>query len=261
MIRDYPAYEMRGVMFDIARIPTRISFLNDYTKIMKWYKLNEMQLHINDNQWSDPAYSAKYEDWADTEASHRLESELFPSLATQKSKFVKTGDSEDRYDYYYNVHTGKSGELYYTKEEFRKMNEEAKACGIQVVAELDTPGHSAAYTKYVHDHQEEVIKSLVKYGYLKAADYLNADGNVKQGASFYIHNPGNWELLALDDQSSNAQIRQNAINARIFMKALFDEYLGGIDGIDAVFDAKMSTQVLMNTGTEPMQIKKLSAVT
>lgn len=45
------------------------------------------------------------------------------------------------------------------------------------------------------------------------------------------------------------------------MKALFDEYLGGIDGIDAVFDAKMSTQVLMNTGTEPMQIKKLSAVT
>ena len=238
VIRDYPAYEMRGVMFDIARIPTRISFLNDYTKIMKWYKLNEMQLHINDNQWSDPAYSAKYEDWADTEASHRLESELFPSLATQKSKFVKTGDSEDRYDYYYNVHTGKSGELYYTKEEFRKMNEEAKACGIQVVAELDTPGHSAAYTKYVHDHQEEVIKSLVKYGYLKAADYLNADGNVKQGASFYIHNPGNWELLALDDQSSNAQIRQNAINARIFMKALFDEYLGGIDGIDAVFDAK-----------------------
>lgn len=134
VIRDYPAYEMRGVMFDIARIPTRISFLNDYTKIMKWYKLNEMQLHINDNQWSDPAYSAKYEDWADTEASHRLESELFPSLATQKSKFVKTGDSEDRYDYYYNVHTGKSGELYYTKEEFRKMNEEAKACGIQVVA-------------------------------------------------------------------------------------------------------------------------------
>ena len=154
VIRDYPAYEMRGVMFDIARIPTRISFLNDYTKIMKWYKLNEMQLHINDNQWSDPAYSAKYEDWADTEASHRLESELFPSLATQKSKFVKTGDSEDRYDYYYNVHTGKSGELYYTKEEFRKMNEEAKACGIQVVAELDTPGHSAAYTKYVHDHHE-----------------------------------------------------------------------------------------------------------
>ena len=238
VIRDYPTYEMRGVMFDIARIPTRISFLNDYTKIMKWYKLNEMQLHINDNQWSQPAYSAKYEDWADTEASHRLESELFPSLATQKSKFVKTGDSEDRYDYYYNVHTGKSGELYYTKEEFRKMNEEAKACGIQVVAELDTPGHSAAYTKYVHDHQEEVIQSLVKYGYLDAADYLDASGKVKQGASFYIHNPKNWELLSLDDQSSNAEIKQNAINAKIFMKALFDEYLGGIDGIDAVFDAK-----------------------
>ena len=238
VIRDYPLYEMRGIMFDIARIPTRMPFLNDYTKIMKWYKLNEMQLHINDNQWSQPAYSANYEDWAETEASHRLQSELFPSLATQDSKFVKTGDSADRYDYYYNVHTGKNGELYYTKDEFRKMNEEAKARGIQVVAELDTPGHSAAYTKYVHDHQEEVIKSLVKYGYLNRADYLGADGNVKQGASFYIHNPNNWELLSLDDQSSNAEVKQNAINARIFMKALFDEYLGGIDGIEAVFDAK-----------------------
>ena len=238
VIRDYPLYEMRGIMFDIARIPTRMPFLNDYTKIMKWYKLNEMQLHINDNQWSQPAYSANYEDWAETEASHRLQSELFPSLATQDSKFVKTGDSADRYDYYYNVHTGKNGELYYTKDEFRKMNEEAKARGIQVVAELDTPGHSAAYTKYVHDHQEEVIKSLVKYGYLNRADYLGADGNVKQGASFYIHNPNNWELLSLDDQSSNAEVKQNAINAKIFMKALFDEYLGGIDGIEAIFDAK-----------------------
>lgn len=238
VIRDYPLYEMRGIMFDIARIPTRMPFLNDYTKIMKWYKLNEMQLHINDNQWSQPAYSANYEDWAETEASHRLQSELFPSLAAQKSKFVKTGDSADRYDYYYNVHTGKNGELYYTKDEFRKMNEEAKARGIQVVAELDTPGHSAAYTKYVHDHQEEVIKSLVKYGYLNRADYLGADGNVKQGASFYIHNPNNWELLSLDDQSSNAEVKQNAINAKIFMKALFDEYLGGIDGIEAIFDAK-----------------------
>ncbi len=238
VIRDYPLYEMRGIMFDIARIPTRMPFLNDYTKIMKWYKLNEMQLHINDNQWSQPAYSANYEDWAETEASHRLQSELFPSLATQDSKFVKTGDSADRYDYYYNVHTGKNGELYYTKDEFRKMNEEAKARGIQVVAELDTPGHSAAYTKYVHDHQEEVIKSLVKYGYLNAADYLDASGNVKQGVSFYIHNPNNWELLSLDDQSSNAEVKQNAINAKIFMKALFDEYLGGIDGIEAIFDAK-----------------------
>ena len=80
VIRDYPAYEMRGVMFDTARIPTRISFLNDYTKIMKWYKLNEMQLHINDNQWPDSSSRANYEDWAETEASHRLESELFRLL-------------------------------------------------------------------------------------------------------------------------------------------------------------------------------------
>ena len=76
---------------------------------------------------------------------------FFPSLATQKSKFVKTGDSEDRYDYYYNVHTGKSGELYYTKEEFRKMNEKANGMRYSGCSGVRSPGHSAAYTKYVHD--------------------------------------------------------------------------------------------------------------
>lgn len=231
VIRDYPLYAVRGVMFDVARIPTRMQFLEDYTKIFKWYKLNEMQIHLNDNQWSEPAYSPDPEKWTEVEASHRLYSDYFPSLAKQDSKFQRTGDEEGRYDYYYNVHTGtkektgEAGELYYTKEEFKSFEESAEARGIQVVAELDTPGHSAAYNKYVYENQEEVIKSLVEHGYLNSSDYLDGAGNVKEGASFYIHNPNNFELLAIDDTSTNAAVKKNAENAKIFMKALFDEYL------------------------------------
>lgn len=236
VIRDYPLYGVRGIMFDVARIPTRMQFLEDYTKILKWYKLNEMQVHLNDNQWSEPAYSGNPTDWTEVEASHRLESELFPSLAKQDSKFEKTGeDNQGRYDYYYNIHTGmkektgEAGELYYTKDEYRTLQNDAGNRGVTLVAELDTPGHSAAYNKYVYNNQEEVIKSLVAHGYLKSEEYLDANGDVKAGKTFYIHNPKNFELLAINEQSTDATVKQNAVNARIFMKALFDEYLGGDD--------------------------------
>lgn len=271
VIRDYPLYEVRGINFDVARIPTRIQFLDDYTKILKWYKLNEMQVHLNDCQWSNPRNSGSYEDWEDVEASHRLESDYFPSLATQDSKFEQlegftaatgngseqfSGDYEGRYDYYYNVHTGttektgEAGELYYTKEEFKALEKEAEARGIQVVAELDTPGHSAPYTKYVYANQEEVITSLVEHGYLDRAEYLNDDGSIKK--NFYIHHPNNYELLSIDDESTDEETRQNAVNAKIFMTALFDEYLGGDDpvftaatvsaGVDEYWENTAATQ-------------------
>lgn len=271
VIRDYPLYEVRGINFDVARIPTRIQFLDDYTKILKWYKLNEMQVHLNDCQWSNPRNSGSYEDWEDVEASHRLESDYFPSLATQDSKFEQlegftaatgngseqfSGDYAGRYDYYYNVHTGttektgEAGELYYTKEEFKALEKEAEARGIQVVAELDTPGHSAPYTKYVYANQEEVITSLVEHGYLDRAEYLNDDGSIK--TNFYIHHPNNYELLSIDDESTDEETRQNAVNAKIFMTALFDEYLGGDDpvftaatvsaGVDEYWENTTATQ-------------------
>lgn len=232
VIRDYPLYEVRGIMMDVARIPTRMQFLEDYTKIFKWYKLNEIQLHLNDNQWSDPAYQPDYASWEKVEASHRLYSETFPSLALQDSKFESSRDYEGRYDYYYSTHTGTGGELYYSKEEYKKLQTDAKNRGISLVAELDTPSHSAAYTKYVYSHQEEVIRSLTEKGYLDSTEYLNEDGSLKEGAAFYIHHTypnGNFELLAIDTESSNAQEKKNAENARIFMTALFDEYLSGED--------------------------------
>lgn len=252
VIRDYPLYAVRGIMMDVARIPTRMQFLEDYTKIIKWYKLNEMQIHLNDCQWSTPQRnSGDYSQWEYTEASHRLESEIFPSLAVQDSKFEREafsgdtgngaeqfrGDYEGRYDYYYNIHTGmkektgSAGELYYTKEEFKQLQKDAEKRGIQVVAELDTPGHAAPYTKYVHDNQKEVITSLVEHKYLERDEYLDSSGNVKK--AFYIHHPNNYELLAIDDESSDETTRQNAIHAKIFMTALFDEYLSGEDPVFA----------------------------
>ena len=77
-----------------------------------------------------------------------------------------------------------------------------------------------------------MIRSLTEKGYLDSTEYLNEDGSLKEGAAFYIHHTypnGNFELLAIDTESSNAQEKKNAENARIFMTALFDEYLSGED--------------------------------
>lgn len=190
VIRDYPLYGVRGMMFDVARIPTRMQFLKDYTKILKWYKMNDMQIHLNDTQWSEPdRNSSNPQVYDKVEASHRLESELFPSLAKQKSKFEVTegqwnnkygGDYAGRYDYYYSTHTGTGEELYYTKEEYRSLQSLADARGVKLVSELDTPGHSTPYNKYVYNHQEEVINALAEHGYIRAEDYLNTDGSIKK---------------------------------------------------------------------------------
>ncbi len=249
VIRDYPLYSARGMMFDVARIPTRMQFLQDYTKILKWYKMNEMQLHLNDTQWSEPnRNSSNWDDYDTAEAAHRLESELFPSLALQNAKVEREqisnkyqGDNEGRYDYYYDTYTGKTDEngngteLYYTKDEYRQLQSAAGERGIKLIAELDTPGHATPYNKYVYNNQEEVITSLVKYGYLNSEDYLDNEGNVKDGVTFYTQNPSNYEVFSIDNESANEQIKQNAINARIFIKALFDEYMGEIDGIEPLF--------------------------
>lgn len=243
IIRDYPLYGMRGIMFDVARITTRMRFLEDYTKILKWYKMNDMQLHLNDTQWSEPNRNSNNPEVYDkVEASHRLESELFPSLARQESKFEVTeglwnnkykGDYAGRYDYYYSTHTGTGGELYYTKDEYQALQSLAEERGIKLVAELDTPGHSTPYNKYVYNHQEEVIHSLAEHGYINADEYLNSDGSVKK--NFYTHNPNNFEVFSIDDENSNQEVRQNAVHAKIFIKALFDEYLGGVEGIEPLF--------------------------
>lgn len=65
VIRDYPNYEIRGVMIDIARAPYRIQMLKDYEKMLSWYKINEVHLHINDNKHEPNGDVTSYEHWKD----------------------------------------------------------------------------------------------------------------------------------------------------------------------------------------------------
>ncbi|USK35969.1 discoidin domain-containing protein [Bacillus sp. F19] len=112
--RDYPKYEDRGFMLDVARKFYSIEFLRDYVKQMSFYKMNRFQIHLNDD------VGTPFPDG--TKAAFRLESEKYPGL------------------------TSKNG--FYTKKEFRDLQQLGMDYGINVVPEIDTPGHSGAFIKY-----------------------------------------------------------------------------------------------------------------
>ena len=124
IIRDYPKYDVRGFGIDVARAKISLSSLYKIIDEMTLYKLNDLQIHINDNQILatsgligdnvDQAYSA-----------FRVESKI-------KNNAGKSLTSSD---------------LYYTTEDFSALIKYAKERNVTIVPEFDSPAHSLAITK------------------------------------------------------------------------------------------------------------------
>ncbi len=104
---DYPAYPVRSGMLDVGRAWIPLDYVEEITRYMAYFKMNEMHLHINDDGVN--GYSA-----------FRLESD------------VKGLTSTDGY---------------YTKDEYRQYQKDMLEYGITVVTEIDTPFHSSCYAK------------------------------------------------------------------------------------------------------------------
>lgn len=128
VIRDFPKYEVRGAMLDVARMPMRMEFLEDYSKILSWYKINEFHIHLNDNQWAPQGTNFnKPENWDSVYNAFRLESKNHPGLKPSNDDL---------------------NDPYYTQEEFVNLQKDAMNRGMEVVPEIDTPAHSLPFTKY-----------------------------------------------------------------------------------------------------------------
>ena len=46
---DFPRYQLRGFMLDVARTPYPLSYLKDVIRTMAWYKMNDLHLVINNS--------------------------------------------------------------------------------------------------------------------------------------------------------------------------------------------------------------------
>lgn len=117
-LRDFPDYGIRGFMIDCGRKFIPLSFLQDYVKIMSYYKMNTLQIHLNDNGFKQ----FHENDWSKTYAAFRLESDTYPGLAARDG--------------------------HYTKREFIDLQKLAEAKFVEIIPEIDAPAHTLAFTHY-----------------------------------------------------------------------------------------------------------------
>ena len=115
---DVPVYELRGFMVDVARKFMPIDYLNDLVKVMSYYKMNALQVHLNDNGFRQFFGN----DWDKTPSGFRLESTMHPGL------------------------TSKDG--HYTKQEFIDLQILGENNYVEVIPEIDVPAHSLAFVHY-----------------------------------------------------------------------------------------------------------------
>ena len=125
-IRDYPRYSVRGFGIDVGRRPVSLELLYRIVQELSYHKMNTLQIHLNDNQIiSQSEYDGTEEGARSLYAGFRLESKI----RNEEGEGITSSD------------------LFYTKEEFGKLVETAKAYGVEIVPEIDTPAHSLALTK------------------------------------------------------------------------------------------------------------------
>lgn len=117
-ITDWPDFTLRGFLLDCGRKYIPMSYLQKLVRIMGYYKMNTLQVHLNDNGF--PKYYNG--DWKKTYAAFRLECDTYPGL------------------------TARDGS--YSKQEFRDFQKLAKENGVDIIPEIDAPAHSLAFTHY-----------------------------------------------------------------------------------------------------------------
>lgn len=116
--RDYPTYAERGFMLDVGRKFFSLSTLEDYIRLMSWYKMNDFQLHFNDNELG----GGDSPDWMHKYAAFRLNSDRFKGLAAPDGS--------------------------YTRQDIQQLEAVAKEYAVTITPEIDAPAHDLALTQY-----------------------------------------------------------------------------------------------------------------
>ena len=164
-IRDWPEFSNRGFMLDVGRKFFSLDYLKQQIKVLSFYKMNEFQIHLNDNGF--PQFFDN--DWNKTYAAFRLESERFPGL------------------------TAKDGS--YTKKEFIELQRMGMEYGVNIIPEIDIPAHSLAFAhykpeigskEYGMDHLDLYKEETYKFVDALLDEYLSGDNLVFIGPDVHI---------------------------------------------------------------------------
>ena len=179
VIEDYPIYEYRGAMLDVARHFFEVKDVKRYIDLLAAYKLNVLHLHLSDDQG-----------W-------RIEIKSWPNLTTH-------GGSTE-------VGGGKGG--FYTQEQYKDIVKYAADKYITIIPEIDMPGHTnaalASYPELNCDGKATELYSGIEVGFStlctdKEITYKFIDDVVRELAAMtpgdYIHIGGDEShVTAIED--------------------------------------------------------------
>lgn len=115
---DEPDYRLRGFMIDCGRKYIPMDYLRSLVRCMAYYKMNTLQVHLNDNGFK----KYHHDSWQETQAAFRLESDNFPGLTAIDGS--------------------------YTKDEFREFCKWSQQQGVEIIPEIDVPAHALAFTHF-----------------------------------------------------------------------------------------------------------------
>jgi hexosaminidase len=130
-VKDAPAFKWRGFMLDHSRHIQTIDELKQALDLMTSLKLNRFHMHLSDDQ------------------GFRLEIESYPKLNTIGSWRVDYNTSDESRNAYWGRPEQQEGEKatyggYYTKDQIRELIAYAKERNIEILPEIDVPGHARA---------------------------------------------------------------------------------------------------------------------
>ena len=184
VLRDYPAWSVRGFGIDVGRRPVSLELLYRIAEELSKHQMNTLQIHLNDNQIiSQSDYDGTKEGARQLYAGFRLESDV-------RNRAGQSITSQD---------------LYYSKEEFAQFIEDAAVMGVEVVPEIDTPAHSLALTKVfpklglsgdpesvdqldLSNPAAQKLAEMIWSEYLTESDVFSGTGTVHIGMDEYFGN-------------------------------------------------------------------------
>lgn len=117
-VKDYPRFEYRGLMLDVCRHFVDIDFIKKQLDVLSMFKINNFHWHLTEDQ------------------AWRIEIKKYPKL-TELGSLRTEGDGT--------VY----GPFFYTQDQIKEVIEYAEARHINVIPEIELPGHAlAALTGY-----------------------------------------------------------------------------------------------------------------
>ena len=143
-IEDAPVFAWRGMMLDVSRHFFSTSYVKKYIDMMAMYKMNRLHLHLTDDQG-----------W-------RIEIKKYPRLTSESGwrtfndqdsscmQLAKeTGNPDFNIDPTHIRHVGGRTEYggFYTQEEMKDIIRYAAERHVEIIPEIDMPGHMMAAVK------------------------------------------------------------------------------------------------------------------